>query len=234
MKKNLINILGSVPKYLSRTSMIILGLTLIALTQNPVMAQDNPTAISADKVITGKIISDIGVPLSGVTVGVKNSNRATVTNTEGEFTISVSVSSVLIVSHIGYITQELPVSGRTNFQITLISSEKTLSDVVVVGYTSQKKSSITGAISAVNMNDLAPRRVPDVAQLLQGQVAGVQVTQSTGAPGDGINITIRGVGTIGSSSDPLFIVDGLPTTDISFINPPLVTMTITPPDALAP
>ena len=69
------------------------------------------------------------------------------------------------------------------------------------------------------MDDVESRRVPDVAQLLQGQVAGVQVTQSTGAPGDGINITIRGVGSIGSSSDPLFIVDGLTTTDISFINP---------------
>ena len=69
------------------------------------------------------------------------------------------------------------------------------------------------------MEDLDKRSVPDVAQMLQGQVAGVQVSQSTGAPGDGINITIRGVGTIGSSSDPLFIVDGLPTTSISFLNP---------------
>ncbi len=138
---------------------------------------------------------------------------------DGSFKLSVPVSAILSVSHVGYQPQELSVSGQSNFQITLVSVENTLSDVVVVGYTSQKKSSFTGAISAVNMGDLEERRVPDVAQLLQGQVAGVQVTQSTGAPGDGINITIRGVGTIGSSSDPLFIVDGLPTTNISFINP---------------
>ncbi|MEO6814496.1 MAG: TonB-dependent receptor [Ginsengibacter sp.] len=219
MKKNLINIIGSVPKYFSRTSRIILFLTLVVFTQTSVLAQDNPVSAADDKVISGKIISDTGVPLTGATVAVKNTNRAATTNDEGEFTISVPSSSVLIISHIGYQSQEISVIGRANFQITLTSSEKTLSDVVVVGYTSQKKSSITGAISSVNMNDLASRRVPDVAQLLQGQVAGVQVTQSTGAPGDGINITIRGVGTIGSSSDPLFIVDGLPTTDISFINP---------------
>ena len=219
MKKNLINIIGSVPKYFSRTSRIILFLTLVVFTQTSVLAQDNPVSAADDKVISGKIISDTGVPLKGATVAVKNTNRAATTNDEGEFTISVPSSSVLIISHIGYQSQEISVIGRANFQITLTSSEKTLSDVVVVGYTSQKKSSITGAISSVNMNDLASRRVPDVAQLLQGQVAGVQVTQSTGAPGDGINITIRGVGTIGSSSDPLFIVDGLPTTDISFINP---------------
>jgi TonB-linked SusC/RagA family outer membrane protein len=219
MKKNLLNIRESVPKHSFRISIILFCLALMALTHNPVMAQDNSATVNVDKVISGKIVSDSGVPLSGVTVAEKNTGNATTTNEEGAFTISVPATSVLLISYVGYTAQELPVSGRTNFEITMISSDKTLSDVVVVGYTSQKKSSITGAVSSVNMNDLAPRRVPDVAQKLQGQVAGVQVTQSTGAPGDGINITIRGVGTIGSSSDPLFIVDGLPTTNISFINP---------------
>jgi len=219
MKKNLLNIRESVPKHSFRISVILFCLALMALTHNPVMAQDNSATVNVDKVISGKIVSDSGVPLSGVTVAEKNTGNATTTNEEGAFTISVPATSVLVISYVGYTAQELPVSGRTNFEITMISSDKTLSDVVVVGYTSQKKSSITGAVSSVNMNDLAPRRVPDVAQKLQGQVAGVQVTQSTGAPGDGINITIRGVGTIGSSSDPLFIVDGLPTTNISFINP---------------
>src|ERR1035437_8783706 len=91
-----------------------------------------------------------------------------------------------------------------------------LNAIVVVGYTTQKKGAITGAVTSVNMGDLDKRRVSDIAQLLQGQVAGVQVTQSTGAPGDGINITIRGVGTIGGSSALFFFVDVFPSTKIFF------------------
>jgi TonB-dependent starch-binding outer membrane protein SusC len=217
MKKDLFNIIGFIPKYFSPGFKLILCFVLLAIAQVSVIAQDNPS--SADKPISGKIVSALGEPLSGVTVAVKNSTHATITDDEGNFKLSVPASAILSVSHVGYQPQELSVSGKSNFQITLVSAENTLTDVVVVGYTSQKKSSLTGAITAVNMDNLEERRVPDVAQLLQGQVAGVQVTQSTGAPGDGINITIRGVGTIGSSSDPLFIVDGLPTTSISFINP---------------
>ena len=217
MKKDLFKIIGFIPKYFSPGFKLILCFVLLAIARVSVIAQDNPS--SSDKPISGKIVSALGEPLSGVTVAVKNSTRATITDDEGNFKLSVPASAILSISHVGYQPQELSVSGKSNFQITLVSAENTLTDVVVVGYTSQKKSSLTGAITAVNMDNLEERRVPDVAQLLQGQVAGVQVTQSTGAPGDGINITIRGVGTIGSSSDPLFIVDGLPTTSISFINP---------------
>lgn len=169
--------------------------------------------------VTGKVVNTNGDPLTGATVSIKNGNTRTLTDSDGNFSINAPANATLNVSFVGYASREIPVQGKSELNITLEASANTLSDVVVVGYSSQKKSSLTGAITAVNMEDLEQRRVPDVAQLLQGQVAGVQVTQSTGAPGDGINITIRGVGSIGSSSDPLFIVDGLPTTDISFINP---------------
>lgn len=217
MKKNLTNILGMIPKYISPAIAPVLCLLVMLLSQLPANAQDNSGA--GVKKITGRIISDAGTPLTGVTISVKNTRQATTSDDAGDFTISVPDNAILTISHIGYKQQEISVSGKTNFAISLSAADNTLSDVVVVGYTSQKKTAFTGAISSVNMGDLEERRVPDVAQLLQGQVAGVQVSQSTGAPGDGINITIRGVGTIGSSSDPLFIVDGLPTTDISFINP---------------
>jgi TonB-linked SusC/RagA family outer membrane protein len=215
MKKNLLNNMKLLPKYFCRRLNLALCFVLIAMAHFTTSAQV-PTA---EKKITGQVLTVSGEPLPDVTVAVKNTTHATITDANGNFTLTVPASAILTVSHIGYTTQEVSVSGKTNFEISLATTASTLSDVVVVGYTSQQKSSFTGAISSVNMNDLAERRVPDVAQLLQGQVAGVTVTQSTGAPGDGINITIRGVGTIGSSSDPLFIVDGLPTTDISFINP---------------
>lgn len=217
MKKSLSTITGIISKYRFQVLRPVIYLVLLLVVQLSVNGQQN--SLANGKKISGKVVSDAGLPLPAVTVAVKTGGDATTTDNEGNFTLDVPPSAILTISHVGFISQEISVSGRSEFNITLISAENKLSDVVVVGYTSQKKSSFTGAITSVNMKDLESRRVPDVAQLLQGQVAGVQVSQSTGAPGDGINITIRGVGTIGSSSDPLFIVDGLPTTDISFINP---------------
>lgn len=220
MKKNLLNILGLIPKYFSPGLKLTLCCFVMSMVQVSLTAQVTPSStVAASKKVSGKIVSASGDPLVGVTVGVKNSASKTTTDASGNFTISGSDNAVLEISHVGYKMQEIAVSGKTNFQIVMETAENTLNDVVVVGYSSQRKGAITGAVTSVNMADLDKRRVADVAQLLQGQVAGVQVTQSTGAPGDGINITIRGVGTIGSSSDPLFIVDGLPTTSISFINP---------------
>lgn len=217
MKKNFLNSIWFIPKHFYPGLKLTLCFILIVILGFTVTAQVSPA--TADKVVSGQVVAASGEPLSGVTVAVKNTTNATVTDENGSFTLTVPASAFLTISHVGYTPQDISVSSQSNFTITLATSANTLSDVVVVGYTSQRKSSFTGAITSVNMGDVEERRVPDVAQLLQGQVAGVTVTQSTGAPGDGINVTIRGVGTIGSSSDPLFIVDGLPTTDISFINP---------------
>jgi TonB-linked SusC/RagA family outer membrane protein len=227
MKKNFMNIMGIFPKYFSPGLKITLCCIIMAMAQVQVNAQEKQTSTAtADKKISGKIVSATGEPLIGATVGIKNTTNRTTTDADGNFELSVPGNAILEITHVGYKQQEISVSGKTNFQINLEASEITMSDVVVVGYTSQKKSSLTGAITAVNMSDLKERRVSDVAQLLQGQVAGVQVTQSTGAPGDGINITIRGVGTFAGSS-PLFIVDGTPSTDISWLSPAdIATVTV--------
>jgi len=227
MKKKFMNITGILPKYFSPGLKITLCCIIMAMAQGQVNAQEKQTSTAtADKKISGKIVSATGEPLIGATVGIKNTTNRTTTDADGNFELSVPGNAILEITHVGYKQQEISVSGKTNFQINLEASEITMSDVVVVGYTSQKKSSLTGAITAVNMSDLKERRVSDVAQLLQGQVAGVQVTQSTGAPGDGINITIRGVGTFAGSS-PLFIVDGTPSTDISWLSPAdIATVTV--------
>lgn len=215
MKNKLQNPIRSFRKHIPRLRDLTLFFILLMGMQVTATAQNN----SQDKRITGQIISASGAPLEGATISVKNTTTTTASDEDGNFSLIVADNAVLIVTFVGYATQEVPVSGKTSFTIVLVSQSSTLSDVVVVGYTTQTKSSFTGAITSVNMDNLEERRVPDVAQLLQGQVPGVTVSQSTGAPGDGINITIRGVGTIGSSSAPLFIIDGVPTTDISFINP---------------
>ncbi|HEU0110964.1 MAG TPA: SusC/RagA family TonB-linked outer membrane protein, partial [Flavisolibacter sp.] len=190
---------------------------MLILFQFQARAQDVPPTGTTKK-ITGIVSSPTGAPLSGVTVSLKNSNTRTQTNDEGIFTLTVPEDGILVITHVGYNAEEIPVTGRTDFQVSLADASTSLNDIVVVGYTTQRRSSLTGSVATVNMSNLEQRRVPDVAQLLQGQVAGVQVTQSTGAPGDDISIRIRGEGTIGNNS-PLFIVDGIPSREISFINP---------------
>jgi len=219
MKKNLTKIIRFIPCCFSPGLKLTLCFVAFAIAQLSLSAQvDPPVTALPDKTISGKIVSSTGETLAGVTVGVKNTAKSTSTDTEGNFTLTVTEKDILEFTYVGYKKQELPVSGKTDFQVTLAAGDNTMNEVVVVGYTSQKKSTLTGAIAAVNMADLEQRRVPDVAQLLQGQVAGVQVTQSTGAPGDGINIRIRGEGTFGNNS-PLYIVDGTPSPEISFLNP---------------
>lgn len=121
-------------------------------------------------------------------------------------------------SFVGMKTQEVIIGDRTQIDVALLEDMVGLDEVVVVGYSTQKKSTLTGAVSPVNVDDMEKRRVAEVGQALQGQVAGVQVTQSTGAPGDEINVRIRGEGTIGNNN-PLYVVDGVPTRELTFLNP---------------
>jgi len=168
--------------------------------------------------ITGKVTDENNLPLPGVVVMQPNTSNQVSTNGDGvyQITLPAGVAPSLTFAYMGYTTVTLSASGGS-LNVSLKPSSQALNEVVVLGYTAQKKSSLTGAIGSVRMEDAEKRRVPNVAQVLQGQVAGVAVTQSTGAPGDPINIRIRGEGTIGNNS-PLFIVDGVPSRDISFLN----------------
>jgi TonB-linked SusC/RagA family outer membrane protein len=175
------------------------------------------TANAQTSTITGKIVSATGEPLVGATIAVKDSKTMTNADADGKFSISAPTNATLVITSVGYARQEIALNGKTDVQIVLQVAANNLNDVVVVGYTSQRKASITGAVSSVDMGSLAKTRIADVAQALQGQVAGVFVAANTGAPGDGIKIRIRGEGTLGNN-DVLYVVDGVPTRDISFLN----------------
>ena len=175
--------------------------------------------------ITGQVIDSATLqPLPGVNVLVEGTRLGTITRDDGTFTIAGVPAGTHTVRarRIGYgaVPIVVNVASGSTVSVTFALDKRVavLDQVVVVGYTTQRKASITGAVATVDLADLESRRVPDVAQALQGQVAGVQVTQSTGAPGEEISIRIRGEGTIGNNS-PLFIVDGVPSRDISFLNP---------------
>lgn len=176
--------------------------------------------------VTG-VVTDSQGPLPGVNIVVKGTTNGTASDFDGNYSLdNVSTDDVLVFSSIGYITQEIPVNGRSVIDVTMAEDAQALSEVVLVGYTTQKRSDITGAVSTVDMENLEKNRVANVSQALQGQVAGVQVTASSGAPGDPIQIRIRGEGTIGNNN-PLYIVDGIPLRDISFLNQAdIKTMTV--------
>ncbi len=164
------------------------------------------------------VVSDIDGPMPQVNINVKGTSNYATTDLDGNYTITNAGSNaVLVFSYVGYQTQEVAVSGRKEINITLTADSNALNEVVIVGYTSEKKSAITGAVATVDMGELAKTKVSDVGQALQGQVAGVSVSANTGAPGDGLKIRIRGEGTLGNN-EVLYVVDGVATRDISFLN----------------
>jgi len=175
--------------------------------------------------ITGQVIdSATRQPLAGVNVVVEGTRLGTITRDDGTFTISGVPAGTHTVRarRIGYGSVPMVVNvsdGSTvSVEFALEKRGAALDEVVVVGYTTQRRTSITGSVATVTAADVESRRVADVAQALQGQVSGLTVTQSTGAPGEEISIRIRGEGTIGNNS-PLFIIDGIPSRDISFLSP---------------
>ena len=171
--------------------------------------------------ITGKVVDTTGASLPGATVKVKNGNQATTTDANGFFTLkNVQENALLQISFIGYVTKEATVTSSGNITIVLKSANNSLTDVVVVGYGTQKREDMIGSVAQVNAKDINNRTAPSLSNALAGQLAGVNITQSSGQPGaDGANIQIRGVGSYGASPAPLILVDGIPANSFDEINP---------------
>lgn len=177
------------------------------------------TAIAATK-ISGTITDDKGLPIPGVTVALKGTTIGTTSDVSGKYSITLSANSgTLVFSSLGFISKEVVLGSSTTIDVQLLTDSKTLSEVVVVGYGSQKKRDVTGSVASVNLANVDKTPVFGTAQLLQGQVSGVQVTQTNSQPGASFTVRIRGTNSINYSSDPLYVVDGFAGADISSINP---------------
>jgi TonB-dependent starch-binding outer membrane protein SusC len=168
--------------------------------------------------VNGTIKNAGGEPIPGVSVLIKNSSAGTISNSKGEFSVSVNGSGTLVFSFMGYESQEINVDGRTTIDIILNESVESLNEVVVIGYGVQNKSDLTGAIVSLNSKDIEKMPAATTDQVLQGRASGVTVTSNSGSPGTPVQIRVRGVGTINNSS-PLFVVDGFPIDNIDFLNP---------------
>ncbi len=173
-------------------------------------------------VVSGKIVDDRGNPLEGVNIQVKGHNIKTVTNAQGNYRLQgIPVNAVLVYSLVGSVMQEYTASVSGVKNITMSLEEKTLEDVVVIGYGTVKKDDLTGAVSQVDMKDLMEAPVGSFDEALAGRVAGVQVSSNDGQPGGAINIVIRGANSLTQSNDPLYVIDGFPieNPDNAAINP---------------
>ena len=167
--------------------------------------------------IKGTVIDENGEPVIGATVAEKsNPKNATITDFDGNFTVNVSAGKIIQITYIGYETQEA--AAKNGMTIKLRPDNKVLDEVVVVGYGVQKKSSVTGAISQVKPEDMENRTIANAQQALQGKTSGVQIIQSSAAPGSSPTIRVRGYSS-NSSSEPLYVVDGVRLSDISGIDP---------------
>ena len=174
----------------------------------------------AQNQVTGRITdpSD-GSGVIGATVMEKGTNNGTSTDLEGNFVLSVaSLNTTLVINYTGYTSQEVPLNGRSNVNISLTESDALLDEVVVVGYGVQLKSDVTGAVGTVKAKDIERIPTASVEQALQGKIAGVYVSPASGEPGRGATIRIRGTGTLNNAS-PLYVVDGMLLDDASFVNP---------------
>lgn len=169
--------------------------------------------VSAQNItISGKVISaEDGQSIPGVNVSVQNSTLGTVTNIDGDYSITVpDGNSSLIFSFIGYVSQTIPLNGRSVIDVQLESDVQGLDEVVVIGYGSVQKTDLTGSVGRVDVEDMIKAPVASFSEALAGRVAGVRVSGSDGQPGGGVNIVIRGAGSLTQSTSPLYVIDGFP------------------------
>ena len=164
--------------------------------------------------ITGKVVDENNQPLPGASVVLKGTVNGVTTNFDGEYAIAVPEgSTTLVVTYVGYLAQEILISNQTEINIKMSTDTTSLEEVVVVGYGTQRKKDLVGAISSVKSEELVLSSTPSIGQALQGRVSGLQITQNSAQPGGGLDIQIRGAGSINASNQPLIVVDGFPITD---------------------
>lgn len=180
------------------------GATVVApVTANAAIAQA-PTIK-----VQGQVVDETGAPLMGASIKAKNSKTGAVTDIDGKFSLDVESNATLIVSYLGYKTSEVAVRGRAIIEkIQLTPDNNILNQVVVVGYGTQKKADLTGSVAIVNAEEMKKVSNSNISTMLEGKVAGVQIT-SDGQPGADPSVRIRGIGSFGSTA-PLYVVDGVP------------------------
>ena len=204
----------------SKTTLMVGLLALVGLTYSPQVHADNALkgmAVQQSQEITGNV-SDSEGPLIGATVKVKGSNTGVVTDINGNFFLHCNPGATLVISYVGYVSQEVP--ARNHINIVLEQEGRNLNEVVVIGYGTQRREAVTGSVANIGGEKLNQIAASNAAQALQGRVAGVLMTQTSSKPGAEMQIRIRGQRSLSASNDPLIVLDGIPFMgQLSDINP---------------
>lgn len=193
----------------------------VVIREKPASKTRTTTPIEEERVIQGKVTDSMGRPLEGVSVSLKGTSIGTTTNANGEFEIRLPEgnSGALVFSYVGMETREVRTSGTANFHVVLSPAIEKQQEIVIVGYGSQKKVNLTGAVVSINSKQIENRAAADISGILTGQAPGLTVIQSGGNPGRNAgSLNIRGIGTL-NNADPLIVVDGIPTGTLTDINP---------------
>ena len=161
--------------------------------------------------VSGTVISEEGAPLPGVNVVVKGTTIGTITDADGTYSLEApEPTDTLVFSFVGFLGQEVPIAGRSTVDVALAEDQVALDEVVVIGYGELSRRQVTSAISSIDAGEIEDVPAASLDNLMQGRVAGVQVTQNSGQPGGGVSVRIRGITSIGGGNDPLYVVDGVP------------------------
>ncbi len=212
------------------TMRIFSGLFLLFLSLSELHARpsETPTFEGDWELIKGSVKDETGAPLPGAAVLVKGTTTGTITDLDGNFSIDVSTDAVLVISYLGYTPKEVPVAGQSVLTIQLEPESSQLNEIVVVGYGTQKRSDVTGAIGSVKRESFNKGVITNPVDLLQGKVAGVNITSTSGEPGANQNVIIRGIGSLRSGTQPLYVLDGflldnsdtgIASNPLNFLNP---------------
>ena len=203
-----------------RKSLLLMGAcAMVGFAAAPAYASSEaaPQAVQQSKTVTGTV-RDAGGPVIGATIMEKGTSNGTVTDLDGNFSLNVQPGATLVISYVGYKTQEIVVGSQSNINIDLTEDADVLEEVVVVGYGVQKKKLVTGATVQVKGDDIAKQNTTNALEAMQSATPGVQITQSSSQPGKGYKVYIRGIGTTGDSQ-PLYVIDGVAGGNLDGINP---------------
>ena len=167
-------------------------------------------SIAQNITVKGRVLKEDGTPVSGASVVIKGTGNGTASNDQGEYQLSAPGNATLVISAVDFVTQEIKVNDRTSVDIKLVSLDKSLGEVIVVGYGTQRKEAITGSVASISGNKMREVPAPNISQALQGRLAGVEISQTSTRPGATMQIRIRGARSLSADNNPLIVLDGIP------------------------
>ncbi|WP_027078062.1 SusC/RagA family TonB-linked outer membrane protein [Maribacter antarcticus] len=206
----------TIKKLSRKTKSLLLSVVLAILVVSPILGNSIKKVKLMENfqtTITGEVLDESGIPLSGASVVVKGTTTGAVADFDGNYSINAASNSILVFSYVGYGKREVAVNGKTTINISLKPDAAMLNEVVLVGYGTQKKGEVTGAIETVTAEQLSIVQVASTIDAIKGQIAGVDVQSTGGRPGQNPTVRIRGRRSISASNDPLYVVDGIPLID---------------------